>query len=184
MKGQDIVVLLKLISLHNEGQRHERGGSNDDDVVSIRGLANSLEISKSEISLSLNRSLYSGLAQKDLQSGRPAANRRALCDFMFSGLKYVFPVHPGPLVRGLPTSFHAPMLQGRLLSQMEYPFVWPHAKGEVKGQAIEPLFKSIPVAVQRDAFLYQCLALVDAIRTGAARETRLAQQILKERLGV
>lgn len=184
MKGQDVVILLKLISVQNEGHLHDRAGSSDDDLVSVRGLANSLEISKSEISLSLNRSLYSGLALKDRQSGRPVANRRALCDFMLSGLKYVFPVHPGPLVRGLPTSFHAPMLQGQLLSQMEYPFVWPHAKGDVKGQAIEPLFKSVPVAVQRDFFLYECLALVDAIRTGAAREMHLAQPILRERLGV
>ena len=147
-------------------------------------MADLLGISKSEISLSLNRSLYSGLALKDLQSGRPVANRRALCDFILSGLKYVFPVRPGSLIRGLPTSFHAPVLQGRLLYQMEYPYVWPYAEGKIKGQAIEPLFKSVPEAVQRDLFLYECLALVDAIRTGAARETQLAQQILKDRLGV
>lgn len=120
---------------------------------------------------------------KDLQSGRPVSSRRALCNFILSGLKYVFPVHPGPLIGGLPTSFHAPVQQGRLFYQMEYPYVWPHAEGKVKGQAIEPLFKSVRVAVQRDLFLYECLALVDAIRTGAARETHLAQQILKGRLG-
>ncbi|HCK17618.1 MAG TPA: hypothetical protein DHW36_03805 [Thalassospira sp.] len=184
MKGQDIVVLLKLVSLQNELRFRQGDALKEYDALSVRGLADSLGISKSEISLSLNRSLYSGLALKDRQSGRPIASRRALCDFMLSGLKYVFPVHPGPLIRGLPTSFHAPALQGQLLYQMEYPYVWPHAEGKVKGQAIEPLFKSVPMAVQRDLFLYECLALVDAIRIGAARETQLAQKILRERLGV
>lgn len=176
--------MLKLVSLENELRYRQGDALKEDDALSVRGLAESLGISKSEISLSLNRSLYSGLALKDLQSSRPVASRRALCDFMLSGLKYVFPVHPGPLIRGLPTSFHAPVLQGRLIYHMDYPYVWPLAEGTVKGQAIKPLFKSVPVAVRRDLFLYECLALVDAIRIGAAREMHLAQQILKERLGV
>ncbi len=132
--------MLKQISLQNELRFQQGDALKENDALSVRG-AESLGIDKSEISLSLNRSLDSGLALKYLQPGRPVASSRALCDFMLSGLKYVFSVHPGPLLCGLPTSFYAPVLQGRLIYQIEYQYVWPHAEGNVKGQAIEPLVK-------------------------------------------
>lgn len=50
------------------------------------------------------------------------------------------------------------------------------------GQAIEPLYKSVPFAVRRDNELYAYLALLDAIRMGNARESNLAIKMLKERL--
>jgi hypothetical protein len=54
------------------------------------------------------------------------------------------------------------------------PPVWPDARGTVKGQRIEPLFKSVCAAVAQDPRLYALLALVDAIRIGQARERGIA----------
>ena len=52
----------------------------------------------------------------------------------------------------------------------EFVPVWPDARGNTKGQAVEPLFKSVPEAVRKDPQLYALLALTDAIRFGQARE--------------
>ncbi|MCY1382295.1 hypothetical protein D9M69_703050 [compost metagenome] len=50
------------------------------------------------------------------------------------------------------------------------------------GQAVEPLFKSCPRAVERDPVLYELLALVDAVRLGQPRERKLAIELLHERM--
>ena len=55
-------------------------------------------------------------------------------------------------------------------------------EGRVRGLSIEPLFKSVPEAVQKDQRLYEYLALVDAIRLGKQRESNLAVERLKQRL--
>lgn len=54
------------------------------------------------------------------------------------------------------------------------------AAGKIKGQAIAPLFKSVPVAAKADPKLYELLALVDAVRIGSLRKTQLAAQLLEK----
>ena len=60
--------------------------------------------------------------------------------------------------------------------------MWPSAKGKQKGQAIQPLYRSVPEAALNDAKLHEMLALVDAIRVGSARERKLAVVELKKRI--
>ena len=60
--------------------------------------------------------------------------------------------------------------------------VWPDARGQTKGMAIAPLFKSVPYAIRRDPRLYAYLALVDAIRIGQPRESKVATEMLIELL--
>ena len=60
--------------------------------------------------------------------------------------------------------------------------VWPAADGDVRGQAIEPLYASAPNAARKDSELYQMLALVDALRVGRARERNMAAEELSKRL--
>lgn len=186
MKSQDIVILLKLVSLQ---QQDEQEGiapysslSGREEAYSVRGLEASLGISKTEVNASINRSIASGLATKDRELGRAKPNRRSLNDFIIYGLKFVFPAKPGAMTRGTPTGFHAPMLESLLISGGEYIYVWPYAKGEVMGQTVQPLFKSVPEAVQSDVRLYEYLALVDGIRLGKQREAALAAERLTERL--
>lgn len=178
IKSQDVVVLLKLASLEEDDipQWDFRG----DAPYSVRSLETQLGISKTEVNASIQRSLASGLAVRSRSDGRPKPNRHNLIGFIIHGLKFVFPVEPGAMTRGLPTAFAAPMLQTMLISAGEYIYVWPDAEGEVVGQSVKPLFKSVPEAARRDARLYESLALVDAIRLGNPREAGLAGNRLSE----
>ena len=185
MKSQDIVILLKLVSLQ---ERDEQGfpepldaSRSREDAYSARGLEASLGISKSEVNASINRSLASGLAMKDREQ-RIKPNRSNLHNFIAYGLKFVFPAKPGAMTRGVPTAFAAPMLQNLLMSAGEYIYIWPYAHGVDMGQAVEPLFKSVPEAIQNDKRLYEYLALVDGIRLGKQREASLAIDRLAEKI--
>lgn len=215
MKGQDIGLLLKLISLQKQEQAQLQGGAGpawasdwadwDDNnelnhqpwgqdtklherqnYLVARYTARALEqetgISKSQINLALHRCYDVGLAKQDRRSGVPRTNMAALFDFIVYGLKYVFPVKPGALTRGIATAFAAPVLKGRLRTAGEFVMVWPDARGNTKGQSLEPLFKSATFAIRRDPEMYALLALVDAIRVGQPREAKLAGEILGKRL--
>jgi biotin operon repressor len=186
MKSQDLVVLLKLVSLQEQeeqsGPGQLQGSFQGDDPYSVRNLEALLGISKTEINASIKRSLSSGLAIKDRDTGRANPNRRNLNDFIVHGMKFVFPAKPGAMTRGIPTAFAAPMLKSLLASGGDYIYVWPFANGGDMGQSVTPLFKSVPEAVQRDVRLYEYLSLVDAIRLGNQRETGLARERLSERL--
>ncbi|MNE92580.1 hypothetical protein D3C80_1903190 [compost metagenome] len=94
----------------------------------------------------------------------------------------MFPARKGELTRGTGTAFSAPMLREKLLNAGELDLVWPDAYGKTMGQAVEPLFKSCPRAVERDPVLYELLALVDAVRLGQPRERKLAIELLHERM--
>jgi hypothetical protein len=147
-----------------------------------RGLAEELGVGKTEVNNAINRCIAVGMATLDRHTNRPKANFKALREFIVYGLKYVFPAAPAEIVRGIPTSFAAPVLEGQLMTAGELICVWPDARGKSKGQSVTPLFGSVPYAVKRDPLLYEYLALVDAIRLGSPREAGLAEQLLKERL--
>ena len=106
--------------------------------------------------------------------------RLALLEFIEFGLPYAFPQRPGSIVRGIATSHSAPPLKDQIQSKED--FVWPYAKGTSRGQAVTPLYKSVPEAVQSDALLHELLALVDAIRLGSSREKKIAVSELKRRI--
>lgn len=185
MKSQDVVILLKLVSLEQEkekGGAHLGGVSHHEDTYSVRGLESALGISKTEVNASIKRSLSSGLAVKDRESGQAKPNRRNLYNFIVHGLKFVFPAKPGAMTRGIPTAFAAAPIKNLLISAGAYIYVWPYAKGKDIGQSVEPLFRSVPQAVQKDDRLHEYLALVDAVRLGNQREAGLAAERLSERL--
>jgi len=162
MSPHDIVILLKIVAYGNE-------------TWFQKPLSESLGISQSEISKSLNRSKYAGL----LDPKGKTVMRLSLLDFLASGIRYVFPQRPGPVVRGVPTSHSAPPLKAQIQSTENY--VWPYGKGTVRGHSIVPLYASVPMAALKDKKLHEMLALVDAIRVGRAREKELAIKELKIR---
>jgi hypothetical protein len=180
MKSQDIFILLKLASL--QIQDDEKHPPVDAGLYTVRGLAEELGVGKTEINNSINRSISVGLLKRDRKTNQPKTNLKALREFIVYGLKYVFPVRPAEMTRGIPTAFAATVLEGQLMTAGEMIYVWPDAKGKNKGQSVIPLFKSVPYAVKRDPKLYEYLALVDAIRLGSPREAHLAEQLLTERL--
>lgn len=186
MKSQDIVVLLKLISLQDQERANGtdllRSQSIGGDPYSVRNLEAVLGISKTEIAQSISRSIASGIARKDITSNEPRPHRRNLFDLIAKGIRFVFPAKLGAMQRGVPTAFAAPMLKGLLVSGGTYNYVWPYAAGREMGQSVDPLFKSVPEAALKDQSLYEYLALVDAIRLGNQREASLAADHLKSKI--
>jgi hypothetical protein len=160
---QDIVVLLKIISYGEKPWMQIQ-------------LADALKLSQSEISKSLARSKYANL----LDSSGKNVSKHALLEFLQYGIAYVFPVQPGAIVRGVATAHSAPPLNALIQSESNY--VWPSASGQLRGQAISPLYNNVVKAVQHDAELHELLALVDALRVGRVREKQLAIEELKKRL--
>lgn len=164
MSPQDIVVLLKIVCY----------GS--DSWLQVQ-LAEALGLSQPEISNSLARSKYAGLIDN---SGKQV-RKQALLEFIQYGIAYAFPARPGPVVRGVPTA-HSGAPLNTLIESGGEEYVWPSATGQLRGQAISPLYKNVVKAVKNDLELHELLALVDAIRVGRARERNLAVEELKKRL--
>lgn len=54
-------------------------------------------------------------------------------------------------------------------------------QGNARGQVVEPLYPTVPQAVQEDAGLYALLALIDTLRVGKVREIHLAKEELSKR---
>jgi hypothetical protein len=163
MKPQDVVVLLKIVALKNDNWQQIP-------------FANSLKMSQSEVSQSVARSRYAGL----LDDSGKIVMRQALYDFLRYGLAVVFPARPGAVVRGIPTAHSASPLNREINSNEDY--VWPYAKGNVRGHGIPPLYATVPQAALDDEELYALLALADALRVGKAREKSIAVQELKDRI--
>ena len=182
MKSQDIVVLLKLALLHKRFKGERDIASPNREEFRVRDLGASLFISKSEVDYSIKRSIQAGLALKDRVNGIPKANVSAVLEFAIHGLKYVFPPLLGAMVRGMPTASAAPVLKNKLQSSGDTICVWPDPEGKAMGQEIKPLFKSVPEAARSDAELYDVLALVDAILIGNPRESKVAQELLEQKL--
>lgn len=165
LKPQDIVVLLKVHSWQDRDWTYST-------------LASSLGMSASEVHAALKRCevsrLYDGNQRQIL--------KHALLEFLIHGLKYVFPGEPGSLSRGLPTAHSAEPLKSLLVVDPTDAYVWPDPTGEVRGQAIEPLYRSVPIAAKNDPQLYVLLSLIDAIRVGRVREQRLAIRELEQKI--
>ena len=163
MRPHDVVILLKIATLKGKPWL-------------AKDLAISLNISASEVSESLNRSKMATLISADKRK----LMKKNLLDFIEHGLRYVYPVETGSIQRGIPTAHTAAPLNNYIIS--EESFVWPWAKGNVRGQTIEPLHPKVPDACLKDPDLYELLALVDALRLGRIREKQQALEELRMRV--
>ena len=163
MRPQDIVVLIKVLIEENRSWNQI-------------SLAKSLFMSQSEISESLSRSRYARLLY---DRGKKVA-RQPFMDLLHYGVPYVFPQQPSAVVRGIPTAHSASPLSDEIHSNEN--FVWPYAKGHMRGNSIQPLYNSVIQAIDSDIYLYEMLTLIDAVRVGRARERNLALEILSNRI--
>lgn len=173
MKPQDILVALKIQSLNDKAGDASASWPQ-------RLLAEETGLSLSEVNAACRRLEEVGLVTPE----RRKIVRSALLEFLVHGLKYVFPATMGRSSRGMPTGYAAdPLRELFLASANELPPVWSDADGTVRGLALKPLYKSVPMAAKKDQALYEYLVLIDAIRSGRARERSKAIEILQKRLG-
>lgn len=153
MKSQDVLLLIKLICLEQRERLQQLDSETVEllklsdtaeqwqgwedhteqdppvhyDSYSVRALQASLGISKTEVACALKRCQQIGLLRLDPSTQLPRVNSKALLGFIEHGLRYVFPVKPSEMVRGIPTSFSGPVLQGKLMSGGDLIPVWPDA---------------------------------------------------------
>jgi len=146
----------------------------------LSAIAGDLRLSPSEVHGAMKRLQNARLLHGPEMKNKP--NVSALEEFLLHGFKYVFPAELGQPTRGLPTSYAAPPLNAEILSADELPPVWPWHEGHVRGVSFQPLYKTVPFACSKDPLLYEYLALLDAVRSGRARERNIAQQELIKRL--
>ena len=164
MRPQDIVILLKILTL-----------SNDDWTLS--DISEALDISIGEVSGSLERSRIAELVN---QSKRKI-NKLALKEFLIYGLKYVFPAQIGATVRGIATAHSASPVKEQI-SEGKDIYVWSYSRGTRRGNSILPLYKTVPKIVGTQPELYEYLVIVDTLRTGKVREIEIAVNELDKRL--
>lgn len=146
-------------------------------------LGRAVGLSASEANQAALRAVRAGLLQApQSRAEKPRPNARALLEFLEHGVRFAFFAVPGKIVRGMPTAHSAPPLRGMVDAGGEPPLVWPDAEGDARGQAVEPLYKTVPCAARSNPRLYELLALTDALRCGSARERRLAMQELELRI--
>lgn len=157
MRPQDIVILLKKVTSAGRGMTNAQ-------------IAKELSISASEVSEALERCRIARLVDNQKQR----VNILALKEFLVHGMKYVFPIQPQAKVRGIATAISAPPMNERILSDKDV-YVWPDAKGSIRGEAITPLYRTVTEAVKIDPMLHSLLAIADIFRIGRTREVELAK---------
>jgi hypothetical protein len=166
LKGQDILVLLKLLD------------ANSDQPPTVRGLAEALSMDLATVHRALGR-----LRDARLVDGRrPRANRAAAEEFLLHGFRYSFPAKEGGLARGVPTAWGAAPLKKELIGSNDPSPVWPDPHGKARGSSVEPLHPSAVPATRHDRRLGESLALLDALRLGDGRVRKLASSQLRRRI--
>jgi len=160
LKPQDILVLLKLLTLRKQSW-------------SYAWLGVQLGMSPSQLHASVKRILKSQLA---VTRGDTVVPNGCLFTLVFCKPE------KGEITRGMPTAYAAPFLMKNFHASSDLPPVWPDKDGNVRGEAFSPIYKLAPRAAQMDDELYELLAIVDAIRGGKARERKLAIEAFRGRL--
>lgn len=170
IKPQDIVVLVKLISL--SGNKNWTQNS----------LAVELCLSPSQINSAFRQLVNAGLITPYHSRSKPEPIIQAAQEFFIHGLKYAFPAKLGEKARGIPTSYAAPILKEYIIPGNDPIPVWPYGAGEERGVALKPLYSSVPESISKypDPLFYDLLTLIDAIRSGRARERQIAIEKISE----
>jgi hypothetical protein len=168
LKPQDLLVMLK-VAAHG-AQRW-----------TYAGLGEALLMSASEVHASVKRAVACGLA---VAPGRGSWSlvRPALLEFAEHGVRYVWPATLGPVKRGVPTAFGTAPLDARITAAPGEAPVWAHVHGSAKGPSLSPIYRTAADAALADPALHRMLALLDALRSGRARERALAASLLQEEM--
>jgi hypothetical protein len=165
LKGEDIVVLLKLVDATPDW--------------TVRMIADETTIPRSVVHRAIKRLSAAELFNERLRRVNISQSE----EFLIHGLRYAFPARLEGQTLGIPTAWAAEPLASHIVSSAdELPPVWPDAMSELKGLALPPLHGSVVEAARRDPAVGERLALVDALRVGGQRVKSVAADLLIPRL--
>jgi hypothetical protein len=163
IKGQDVVLLLKLIA------------NPDACKWTQKKLAEHLCVSVSTINASLQR-----LIEVRLIICKKVCRQNAH-EFIVGGVKYLFPQEIHGMTGGIPTGYATLMVTS--VSVTDPIQVWPYAVDAHRGLESTPLYPSVPESVSKfkDQKFYDLLCLVDVLRSRISnvREKHAATELLK-----
>ena len=166
LKVQNTLLVLKYWSLQRSGGE-----------ASVRGIAEAIGVSASEVSKGTKRLMASRLVVE--RSGSVFAEHGALLEWLCYGVRYAYPQESVGYGRGMATSWNCPVLVTEM-SPPTPPFVWAVPGGDSEGALIKPIHDSVPTAAYRDENLYRAMALLEAIRGGKPRELAIARDLLSK----
>jgi hypothetical protein len=162
LKGEDIIVLLKLASAPER-------------TWTVRDLEVATTIPRSSVQRALERLAETDLVGRDGRTARIAQTE----EFLLHGVRYVFPARLGAIARGVPAAWGADPLAGEIAAgRGEAAPVWPHAAGQARGPGLEPLHRTALNLPVTDPELAQAVVFVDGIRAGDARVRGVAGRLL------
>lgn len=164
LRPQDLYICLKLAII------------GEAPVPAFGRLAVDVMLSPSQVYAAVGRATAAGLLDAER---RPRG--RVLLEFILHGVRYAFYPERGEVTRGVPTAHAAPPIVHEIVAE-GLPPVWPDPEGSVRGETLRPLHRVVPKVARGDRKLYELLALVDVVRIGRARERKLAERYLKDRL--
>lgn len=175
LKPQDLVVLVRLLLAENRAE-----------PTTYPGLSLWTGLSASECHAAVKRLHRSGLIAATLQGSSTfdwQVIRPAFDEFSTHALRYLWPVEPAGEQRGVPTGTAVETLNEDAASVHEAErWVWPSAQGTQRGQAVAPLYPTVPDKVSSDPRFHQSLAAIDLARSPMARLRKLGQQWIQTRL--
>jgi hypothetical protein len=166
MRSRDVLPLLGVL----------RHGS--EQTWTIRSLADELHLPQGAVQRSLAR--LGDTPAYDAKRRR--VNWSATMDLFGHALPFVAPAWLGDPTRGVPTAWAAPPLSDAIGAGGDPPPVWPSSDGTVRGLAVTPLDAAVISLAASDPWMYEMLALVDAVRIGDARVRGVAKEFLRDRL--
>jgi hypothetical protein len=144
---------------------------------SYRSIAERLHVPHTVVQRACSRARDAGLYGAEMR----AVHRPHFEEFAIHALRFVAPASLGALVSGIPAAWAAePMADVIRSSGEEPPPVWPSARGEVRGQALEPLHPPAVEAVEAWPELRELLALLDSLRVGDLRIRKVAGDLLAD----
>lgn len=185
LKPLDIVIALCL------GQVKPRSSHEEDKLplYTVRDMAEFTGAAVGSVAASQNRLLALGLIAEvpDFTSTKPTSmlslNRRAIAEFLLYGVRYYSLAERHGVGIGSGTAWSCPVLRSPVLPP-ELPVVWENPQGSQRGELLRPLHAAVIPVSMKSPVLYRQFALIDALRIGQARETKIARDLLKDSLGV
>jgi hypothetical protein len=168
LKPQDLAVLFKLVALGGQWLPYQE-------------MAKRMYLSQFETHAAMQRLVACRLARTD-EDGSVRPIMQVLYPFVLYGAAYVYPAVRTDITIGFVTAYGAAPMKEHVLYADEFPPVWPHAEGTVRGPGLLPLYENAPLAARDDNTLAQMMTLFDALRIGQAREREKAGELLAARL--
>ncbi|MBF0197918.1 MAG: hypothetical protein HQL32_09415 [Planctomycetes bacterium] len=163
MKSQDLLILLKIF-LWKKGK------------WSLSSIGEEVGLSKSQVHYGLQRLIHVGLIGKATKEPKP----KKIMELIEYGIQFMFPAEWQGEGIGMLTSYSMDPLNENIRSNDK--IVWSSELGSEKGNLLQPIYSTVPFACECDRELYEYFALIDAYRSGRAREKNLALEELKERI--